>query len=229
MYTDPATGSLLDWQRISTVLLDMDGTLLDKYYDDYFWEHYLPQVYAEKNGLNQNQAQTELFARYRSVEKTLMWTDLNYWSTQLDLDIISLKKDVDHLIDVHPHVIDFLKFLRGLNKELYLVTAADRRALEIKMNRIDLRAYFTRVICAGELGLPKEDVTFWQKLEERLGFNAKRTLFADDNVGVLRAARSHGIKYLIHIARPSSQAPLGYSQEFISVAAFDELLQQPPN
>ncbi len=228
MYTDPYTGSLLDWQRISTVLLDMDGTLLDKYYDDYFWEHYLPQVYAEKNGLSPDQAQAELYARYRSVEKTLMWTDLSYWSEQLDLDIISLKGEVDHLIHLHPHVIDFLDFLRGLKKELYLVTAADPKALEIKMNRIDLRGYFTQVICAGEVGLPKEDVKFWQRLEERLGFSARRTMFADDNVGVLRAARNHGIKYLIHIARPSSQAPLGYSHEFISVAAFDELLQ-PPN
>ncbi len=43
--TDPP----LPWQQISTVLLDMDGTLLDKYYDDYFWEQYLPKVYGEKH------------------------------------------------------------------------------------------------------------------------------------------------------------------------------------
>ena len=228
-YTDPAPAPLIDWQRISTVLLDMDGTLLDKYYDDYFWEHYLPQAYGSRNGLSPEQAQTELFNRYRSVEKTLMWTDLNYWSEQLELDIVSLKKEVDHLVAVHPHVIDFLDFLRGLDKELHLVTAADRRALDIKMGRVDLRGYFTRVVCAGELGLPKEDVGFWRKLEDMLGFNPKRTMFADDNLSVLRAAENHHSAYLIHIAKPSSRAPLGYSHEFMSVASFGELLHQPPN
>jgi FMN phosphatase YigB (HAD superfamily) len=29
--------------EIKYVLLDMDGTLLDKYFDDYFWEHLLPE------------------------------------------------------------------------------------------------------------------------------------------------------------------------------------------
>ncbi|OIO27600.1 MAG: hypothetical protein AUJ60_08885 [Nitrospirae bacterium CG1_02_44_142] len=35
--------------EIKYVLLDMDGTLLDKYFDDYFWEHLVPEKYAEKN------------------------------------------------------------------------------------------------------------------------------------------------------------------------------------
>ena len=28
----------MNWPTIKTVLLDMDGTLLDKHFDDYFWE-----------------------------------------------------------------------------------------------------------------------------------------------------------------------------------------------
>jgi putative hydrolase of the HAD superfamily len=212
------------WQQISTVLLDMDGTLLDKYYDDYFWEQYLPQVYGEQNGLDEKEAQEELYRRYRSVEQTLMWTDLNYWSAELGLDIIGLKKRVDHLVKVNPHAIDFLQFLQNQKKQVYLVTAAHRAALEIKMNRVDLRGYFRQLICAEELGRPKEDKAFWGRLEERLGFERDRTLFADDNVNVLRAARSHGLRYLIHIAKPSSRQPTSYCEEFTSVSAFDELL-----
>ena len=34
---------------ITHVLLDMDGTLLDKYFDDYFWEHLVPEKYADKH------------------------------------------------------------------------------------------------------------------------------------------------------------------------------------
>lgn len=212
------------WQQITTVLLDMDGTLLDKYYDDYFWERYLPQVYGVQNGLKEREAQQELFRRYRSVEQTLLWTDLNYWSNELGLDIIGLKKKVEHLINVNPHAIDFLQFLQSQKKQVYLVTAAHPAALEIKMNRVDLRTYFKQIICAEELGRAKEEAAFWKSLEKRIGFESERTLFADDNVNVLRAARGHGIKHLIHIAKPSSRQPTRYCEEFTSVAAFDELL-----
>ena len=50
---------------------------------------------------------------FRSQENTLNWTDLDYWSEQLGLDIPLLKHEVDHLIAVHPDVID----VSGFSKE----------------------------------------------------------------------------------------------------------------
>ena len=55
------------WDEIDTILLDMDGTLLDKHFDDYFWEHYVPEIFAEKNDLTPREARKELLARYRIV------------------------------------------------------------------------------------------------------------------------------------------------------------------
>lgn len=214
----------LDWQEITTVLLDMDGTLLDKHYDDYFWEQYLPQVYGKEQGIDIERAKEKLYSRYHSVEKTLMWTDLDYWSEQLELDIVNLKRELRHLIAVHPHVIEFLDFLKQNNKAVYLVTAANWKSLEIKMDTVDLSGYFNRLICAEEIGRAKEDVMFWSDLEQQLGFDRGRTLFVDDTVSVLQAARSHGIKHLLHIARPSSKRGASYCQEFRSVAGFDEVL-----
>ena len=37
---------MLDWQDIHTVLLDMDGTLLDLHFDNHFWLEHLPKRYA---------------------------------------------------------------------------------------------------------------------------------------------------------------------------------------
>jgi len=217
----------LDWAKITTVLLDMDGTLLDKHYDDFFWEHYLPEIYARSKGLADDKAAAELYQRYQSVEKTLKWTDLDYWSEELGLDIIKHKYELRHLIAVHPHVTDFLGFLSEQSKEVYLITAANRASLDIKMNTVKLGGYFKQLICAEEIGVAKEEVRFWAKLEKHLGFDRERTLFADDTVAVLHAANNFGIRYLLHIARPSSRRAVSYCTEFPSIAAFNELFQKP--
>ncbi len=212
------------WAKIDTILLDMDGTLLDKHFDDYFWEHYVPEIFAEKNDLTPLEARKELLARYKSIEGTLAWTDLDYWSEKLDLDIPALKLKIDHLIQVHPYVLDFLQYCRGLNKEVHLVTNAHSKTLDIKMRKTEIGTYFDRIICSQDIGLPKEDPEFWGNLESLLGFDKQRTLLADDNENVLRAARTYGMEVLIFVARPSSRAEVLYSAEFPSIVYFKELI-----
>jgi len=215
---------MIDWNKIDTVLLDMDGTLLDKYFDDYFWEHYVPEIYAKVNGLDKITARKMLLEVYKAKEGTLDWTDLDYWSEQLKLDIPALKLKVEHLIDVHPYVIDFLYFLQANDKKIYLVTNAHSKTLEIKMNKTALSGYFDRIICAEEIGLPKEDPKFWVKLKEVIPFDDERTMLAEDSEKILFSARQHGIKHLIYVARPSSQLPVKPSGEFLSITYFKELI-----
>jgi len=212
------------WDKVDTILLDMDGTLLDKHFDDYFWEHYVPEMFAEQNDLTPLEARKELLARYKSIEGTLAWTDLDYWSEKLGLDIPALKLKIDHLIQVHPYVIDFLKYCRRLGKKVHLVTNAHSKTLDIKMRKTDLGSYFDRIICSEEVGLPKEAPEFWERLESILDFDKKRTLLADDNDNVLQAAEVYGMGVLIFVARPSSRAEVQYSELFPSIVYFKELI-----
>ena len=212
------------WDTIDTVLLDMDGTLLDKHFDDYFWEHYVPEIYAEINHLTPLEARKELLARYKSIEGTLAWTDLDYWSRELGLDIPALKLKINHLIQVHPYVIDFLQYCRRLGKKVHLVTNAHSKTLDIKMQKTAIGEHFDRIICSQDVGLPKEDPVFWQKLQSILDFDKQRTLLADDNENVLQAAKTFGMGLLIYVARPSSREDVSYSNEFPSIVYFKELI-----
>ena len=212
------------WEKIDTVLLDMDGTLLDKHFDDYFWEHYVPEIFAQKNDLTPREARKELLVRYKSIEGTLAWTDLDYWSEKLGLDIPALKLKIDHLIQVHPYVIDFLTYCHTINKKIHLVTNAHSKALDIKMKKTDIGGYFDRIICSEDVGLPKEEPEFWQRLEVNIGFDRQRTLLADDNENVLQSAETYGIGVLIFVARPSSRAEISYSARFPSIVYFKELI-----
>ncbi|MEE4241059.1 MAG: HAD-IA family hydrolase [Desulfopila sp.] len=222
--TRTITTTRFPWNTIDTVLLDMDGTLLDKYFDDYFWEKYVPLNYARKHRLTNAEAEKALMAKYRSVESTLQWTDLYYWTEQLDLDIIKLKNEIHHLINVHEHVFDFFRFIKGMNKKLCLVTNAHSKTLEIKLAKTNIGPFFDNILCSEEVGEAKEHPQFWHNLENFIEFKKDRTLFADDTEKVLQAAGQYGIEHLVHIARPSTRMPLRYSENFFSIADFGELL-----
>ena len=219
---------MIEWGKIETVLLDMDGTLLDKHFDDYCWEHFVPEIYATKNGLSEREARKKLLDTYRAKEGTLDWTDLDYWSEQLDLDIPALKIKIDHLIQVHPYVIDFLEFLKESRKPTFLVTNAHSKTLDIKMAKTSLSGYFTGIVCAAEIGMAKEDPAFWEGLKQKIDFDPKTTMLADDTEKVLLSAREYGIKHLIFVARPSSQSPIKVSEAFQSIVYFNELLPPRP-
>ena len=162
------------WDDITWVLLDMDGTLLDKHFDDYFWETLVPQEYARRQAMDLALARDLVFARYQREEGTLNWTDIDFWSRELELDIPALKEGIRHLIEVHPDTEDFLEFLRQKEKKVALVTNAHYKTLSLKMNHTGLLGYFDEVVSSFDLGHPKEEVHFWEILHDRLRFDPQR-------------------------------------------------------
>ena len=213
-----------DWTRLDTVLLDMDGTLLDLHYDNHFWLEHVPRRYAERHGLTLEAAREALRVRYRRVEGTLDWYCVDYWSRELDLDIALLKEEVEHLIGVHPHVLDFLDAVRAHGKRLVLVTNAHGKSLDIKFRRTRLNGHFDRVVCAHDLGLPKEQAGFWEKMQAVEPFRRESALLIDDSLPVLRAARIYGIAQLLAVRNPDSKGPEKDVGEFAAIRSFKELL-----
>ena len=61
------------WDKIDTVLLDMDGTLLDLNFDNHFWNEFVPLKYAEKNNLSIVEAKQHLKPQFKSMEGQLEW------------------------------------------------------------------------------------------------------------------------------------------------------------
>ncbi|QXE91132.1 GMP/IMP nucleotidase [Geomonas subterranea] len=214
----------VDWNLIDTVHLDMDGTLLDRHFDDHFWLEHVPRRYAEKNGISEDAAQEKLHRMFRSQEQTLNWTDLDYWSAQLGLDIPVLKEEVNHLIAVHPFVIEFLLFLRQHGKKIYLVTNAHSKTLNLKLRLTRIGSYFDGIISAHDLGLPKEDPLFWGKLQRKVFYDPERTMLGEDSETNLETARRFGIRYLIHVGRFSSVTTPAHSENFHSIHYFSELI-----
>lgn len=216
----------IDWQLIDTVMLDMDGTLLDKHFDDYFWEEHVPEVFARENGINFWDAYEMLMKEYKKREGTLDWTDLDFWSDKLHLNIADMKEKMNHLINIHPYVIDFLEFCRHRAKRIYLVTNAHRKTLAIKMAKTEIEPYFDAIVCAGEVGLAKEEPAFWGVIQEEFRFQKERVMLADDNEQVLASADAYGIENLVFVAKSSSTKPVHYSSKYPSIIFFKELMRE---
>lgn len=215
---------MINWDKINTVLLDMDGTLLDLNYDNHFWLEYVPRVYAQYRQISLDSAHQDLAQRYAAVAGTLDWYCVDYWSRELDLDIAALKCDVDHLIAVHPDVEDFLRALRRMAKKIVLVTNAHPKSLTLKMQKTQLEVHFDRLISAHDLGFPKEHPHFWPALQTLAPFEPQQTVFIDDNLPILRQAARFGISHLFAIAQPDSRKPAKEAQEFYALKGFYEIM-----
>jgi HAD superfamily hydrolase (TIGR01509 family) len=142
----------------------------------------------------------------------------------LGMDLQELKLRINHLIGVHPYVVEFLEYCLKNRKKLYLITNAHSSTLSIKLEKTALGPWFDRIVCAEEVGLAKEDPLFWDRLEQQLAFDRARTLLVDDTEKVLFAAQTHGLAYLLYVARPSSRQRVQYSCNFPSIEYFKELL-----
>ena len=152
------------------------------------------------------------------------WYSLAYWERELGVDILALKREVQHLIGLRSDALDFLAWLRDAHPRVVLATNADRASLSLKLPLTGLEAYLDAIVSSADLGVPKEEQAFWFALQEVEPFDPQRTLFIDDNPAVLESAREFGIRHLLGIRQPDSRRPERELEAFIALDRFAALL-----
>ena len=215
------------WSDIDTVLFDMDGTLLDLNFDNYFWLQLVPQHYSEAHGVSFEAAREIITCKYAEVRGTLSWYCLDYWQQELSLDVSGLKSTVRHRIALRPNVEHFLGALRDHDKKLVLVTNAHPHSLALKMDQSGIASYFDQRVSSHELRLAKENHGFWERLQQLTHYEPDRTMLIDDSLPVLRQARREGIAHLFGIRTPDSQRPPLDHDEFPMIDDFASITPEP--
>ncbi len=215
---------MIDWHEIDTVLLDMDGTLLDLRFDNFFWMEHLPRLYAERHSISAEESSEQLHGRFAAGVGTLQWYCLDHWSEQLGMDIAALKREIQHMVSIRPHALDFLAQLSASDCDVVLVTNAHRKTLEIKMEEVDITPWFDRVVVSHDLEAPKEEQAFWRRLQELHPFDPARTLLIDDTEQVLESARRFGIAHLLTLLQPDSGRQKRVDTRFPGIHHFDEIM-----
>tara|TARA_R110002072_G_scaffold57188_2_gene147254 strand:+ start:2332 stop:3003 length:672 start_codon:yes stop_codon:yes gene_type:complete len=217
---------MIDWSQIDTVFFDMDGTLLDLHFDNYFWLEHLPKRYIELKSLPHEQAMKKLHTMFEQYQGSLNWYCLDFWSDELGIDIVELKKEVSERISYRPHVRQFLTQLHTMGLNLAIVTNAHRGSINLKLAQTDLSKYFDEIICSHDFQAPKEEALFWESLHRARPFDLDKTVFFDDNDSVLKAAKNFGMSKLFSIAQPDSQKEVRTQAAFPLVHDFRDLLPE---
>jgi HAD superfamily hydrolase (TIGR01509 family) len=217
----------LAWQQLDMLLLDMDGTLLDLAFDNYFWLELVPRRYAASANLPQPAAAAELRRRYDRIAGSLEWYCLDHWSEQLGIDILALKHEHRHMIGYLPGAVDFLRHVRASGKRIALVTNAHPDALALKLRQTHLDRFVDAVVSSHTVGHAKESQEFWPCLQAQLAFDPTRSLLVDDSVTVIRAAERAGLRHTLTVACPDSRQPRRHVESGRVVDAVGDLVPPP--
>ena len=220
MNIDPKTAL----RQCETLMLDMDGTLLDLAFDNYVWRDLVPRRYAAAHGMSFEAACEHLFEQYRAVQGGLEWYCLDHWCDRLQIDVMQLHHDVNHRIGYLPGALGFLRTVHGRDVRVLLVTNSHPDTLALKDAVTGLADYFDGVISSHDYGHAKESQSFWRALQQDVGFDRGTTLFVDDSQPVLESAAEYGIGMLVTVTRPDTSLPVRSGSAFKGVENVGDLL-----
>ena len=218
----------VDWSELDTILLDMDGTILDLAFDNHFWGTVIPREWGLKRGLDINTSQQRLAPMFANEQGTLNWYCLDFWGDTLELDIPAIKAQHVDGIRWRPQAETFLRQLQTSHLDVVLITNAHPLTLQMKAERLPIAQWFDKIISSHDYGVPKETPAFWNALLGERPFNPERTLFMDDSEHVLDSAKAFGVADLITLRQPDSTVPPREVTRFPAIHHFAEISEGLP-
>lgn len=214
----------IDWQDVDTVLLDMDGTLLDLAFDSHFWLQLVPETLSAERGISLDEAHSYIRQAYHAVQHTLNWYCLDYWAQALALDIRTMTWELRSRVALRADTLPFLQALRRAGKRTILLTNAHPYNLDVKLAQTGLAPHLDLLLSTHTFGYPKEDQRLWQAVQQHTGYCARRTLFIDDSEVILDAAKLAGIGWCLGVSNPDSGRPEQIFERHVAVSDYQTLI-----
>ena len=163
---------------------DLDGTLVDLAFTDLVWHQGVPELYAQRRGIDLAQARELVLQEYRSVgDRALEWYDIAYWFRHLDLPggWKDLLERYASQVRVYPEVHEVLNQLRE-HYSLIVLSNAAREFIDVEMNQSGLTEYFDLVVSAtSDFGLVKKSPAFYQRICKLLGVGPHELMHVGDH------------------------------------------------
>jgi putative hydrolase of the HAD superfamily len=218
--------AVVPWHAVDTVLVDMDGTLLDLHYDNVFWNRLLPERFAAHAALPAELAAQRLASFVETHQHRLEYYCIDAWGRFIGRDLRPWKRELLHLVTWRADARDFLGAVRAGGRRLILATNAHPDVLALKHEVLGVCDHVDDAVTSHALGAPKEADAFWRALFTRFALAPERTLFIDDTDRVLDAAAAAGVGHLRCVTTPDSTAAPRASRH-AGIDRFAELFATP--
>ena len=129
---------------VKVVSFDVEGTLVTPDFSYAVWFEGIPRRYAEKNGINLEQAKKAVEEEYRKVgDQRLEWYDVRYWFDKLGLGTpVPVMQSCESQVCYYPEVKEVLA---SLSKEYKLVVASGSTRDFLRHLLQDIEPYFSGI------------------------------------------------------------------------------------
>ncbi len=177
--------------NISTVLFDLDGTLIDSLrlildsYHHTLKQHGLPARTDEEWLRGVGTPLTVQLAEWRDDAGTLEAMIGTYREFNL--------MHHDRMVSIYPRILDAVREIKAAGIQTGLVTSKNRHGALRGLTLVGLEALMDVLVCADDVTNPKPHPEPVEKALALLGADPVRTLYVGDSVHDIHSGRSAGV------------------------------------
>ncbi|MCD6480803.1 MAG: HAD family hydrolase [Thermoplasmata archaeon] len=178
------------------ISFDLDGTLVKMDFVNHVWLERIPELYAEKYGMDVERAKKYIMDEYMKVgPEAIEWYDIHYWidKFKLDVDWKELLMSCSSYLEMYPEVEEVLRNLSG--KKLIIISNAAHEFINVEISILNLSPYFDRIFSAvSDFGKTKKDEDVYKMAMEEMGVDGSDAVHVGDNLDFdYRAAKRAGM------------------------------------
>ena len=177
---------------IKGAIFDLDGTILDSMF---IWDT-IGEDYLRSLGKEPKENLRETFKTF-TLEQAAKYYRENYGVT---LSVNEIVDGVNEIVEQYyaetvklkPHIEEFLEKLKAKGVKMCIATVTDKPLVEIALNRLGVRNYFSEVFTCASVGHNKEEPHIYREAQKHLSTEKSETVVFEDVLHALKTAKTDG-------------------------------------
>ncbi len=167
---------------MKVISFDADGTLIDLDFVNTFWDLEVPKLYAEKYGLDFEEAFRIVRKSYDELgDEDLRWYQPDYWFKHFKLDETPQKiiEKIRHKVKVFPDALETIDYL-SRKHDLIVVSNAPREFLDLGIK--DIEHYFSRIYsCTSDFRMVRKKPEVYHRICQELSVKPEQVIHVGDH------------------------------------------------